>query len=64
MRKRDELLEEGSEFGGDEDFGLESDSASMAEEVSSTKNAVNDSGSQSQANVVRAGIGNKRRTMG
>lgn len=44
VRKRDELLEGGSEFGGDDDFGQESDTASMAEEISSTKN-INDSGS-------------------
>ena len=44
VRKRDELLEGGSEFGGDDDFALESDSASMAEEMSSTRN-INDSGS-------------------
>ena len=46
VRKRDELLEGGSEFGGDDDFAPESDSVSMQEEYLSTMNAANDSGSQ------------------
>ena len=69
VRKRDELLEGGSEFGGDDDFAPESDSGSMAEEVSSitNKNGTNDSGSQvNKINTPRAAVlGNgKRRTMG
>jgi len=35
IRKRDELLEEGSEFGGDDDFAVESES--MCEEVTSSR---------------------------
>lgn len=50
VRKRDELLEGGSEFGGDDDFALESDSASMAEEVNSSVN-VHDSGTQIKSSV-------------
>ena len=46
VRKRDELLEGGSEFGGDDDFAPESDSASVHDESSSTKNA-NDSATAS-----------------
>ena len=65
VRKRDELLEGGSEFGGDDDFAHESDTASMAEEMSSTKN-INDSGSQpnTTSTVQRGPVGTKRRTMG
>lgn len=62
MRKRDELLEGGSEFGGDDDFAPESDSASMAEENCSTKNG-NDS-VNANSNVQRGHVGTKRRTMG
>jgi len=63
VRKRDELLEGGSEFGGDDDFAPDSETASNMDDVfSSTKNAgggVNDSGSQPP---LRGGP--KRRTMG
>ena len=62
IRKRDELLEGGSEFGGDDDFAPESDSASMQEDLSSTKNAVNDSTNQQLSGPIQRGP--KRRTMG
>ena len=58
VRKRDELLEEGSEFGCDDSFAPESDSGSLQEDVSSSRN-INDS----DINPRRA-PGNKRRTMG
>ena len=62
VRKRDELLEGGSEFGGDDDFAPESDSAT--EDINSTKN-INDSGSQANTNQMQRGpAGAKRRTMG
>lgn len=60
VRKRDELLEGGSEFGGDDDFAPDSETGSAMDDVfSSTKNGgVNDSGSQPQQQRI------KRRTMG
>ena len=63
VRKRDELLEGGSEFGGDDDFAPESDSGSMAEEVLSTKN-VNDSSSVAKSGALKTQRTTKRRTMG
>ena len=58
VRKRDELLEEDSAFGDDNDFAPESDSGSLQEDVSSSKN-INDSDVQP-----RRIPGSKRRTMG
>ena len=62
VRKRDELLEGGSEFGGDDDFAPESETTSIQEEYLSTMNAANDSGSQPTPPVQRGPT--KRRTMG
>ena len=48
VRKRDQLLESGSEFGGDEDFAVDSDTASVPDESSSTRN-VGDSSTSNKA---------------
>jgi len=67
VRKRDELLEGGSEFGGDDDFAQESDSASVQEEMSSSRNLMNggtDSGSQAKSGALQRAPSTKRRTMG
>jgi len=61
VRKRDELLEGGSEFGGDDDFAPESDSASLHDDSTSLRNAM-DSGSLARSSKQPAA--SKRRSMG
>ena len=66
MRKRDQLLESGSEFGGDDDFAAESDSASVQDEVNANGDS-STSQAKSNAQVLSttpAINGKKPKTMG